>query len=145
MGARLWAAAHLLIDLLLEAAAEVLAAHPNGVHVRQVLVDGPLPAQIERLRVAKRVGDNVVLKELGALDEARDVSEDDVQVGVAPVRIVDEILGEDGAKGGLVLGDEPRPLGQHEAQPADEGRDILLRQAQLRPHAARDEGRDAAR
>mmetsp|Transcript_13615 Transcript_13615/g.40865 ORF Transcript_13615/g.40865 Transcript_13615/m.40865 type:complete len:216 (-) Transcript_13615:1125-1772(-) len=113
---------HLEEQLLLQLARDVVAPLPHGAHSRLVPVDRPLAAQVQRLLVAKRVGDDVVLSELGALDEEGQVAGDHVEVAVPPMRIVAQVLLKNRAEGGLVLGDQPRPLVEHEAEGADKQR-----------------------
>ena len=70
--------------------------------------------------VAKGVGDDILRGKLAVLQEERHVADDHVEVAVAPVRVLADVLLEDRAEGGLVLGDEPRPLFEHEAHRLDD-------------------------
>mmetsp|Transcript_7278 Transcript_7278/g.23964 ORF Transcript_7278/g.23964 Transcript_7278/m.23964 type:complete len:432 (-) Transcript_7278:91-1386(-) len=93
----------LLAELVEQAGREVRAAAPQAVHGRAVAVYCPLAAQVDGLRVAERVREEVEVRQLGALHEARQRAVDDVEVGVAPVGVVLEPGRKDLAKGGLVL------------------------------------------
>mmetsp|Transcript_44481 Transcript_44481/g.144382 ORF Transcript_44481/g.144382 Transcript_44481/m.144382 type:complete len:227 (-) Transcript_44481:581-1261(-) len=106
-------------QLLLQLPREVVAPLPHGTHPRLIPVDRPLAAQVQRLLVAKRVGDDVVLLELRSRHEERQVADHHVEVAVPPVTVAVEVLAEDGAEGRLVLGDQPRPLVKHEAKRLD--------------------------
>ena len=67
-----------------------------------------------------------------------------VRVSGPPVGVVGEVVGEDGAEGGLVLGDEPRPLLEHVAHARGEGARVGGVEVQLGRHARGDERGDAA-
>ena len=60
----------------------------------------------------------ILALQLGALNKERQVAYDHIQIGVAPMRVVAEKVLEDGAKCGLVLGDEARPLVKEQPQRA---------------------------
>jgi len=45
----------------------------------------PLPSQVEGLLVAERVGDDLVVRQLGPLDEEGQISNHHIQIAVAPV------------------------------------------------------------
>ena len=157
---------HLLKELILQPGAQVLAALPHAVDRRSVLVEGPLPAEVHRLHVAERVRHDVVVQQLVTLDEPRQLPEHlrecgrcvsgvawrraavalphHVEVAVAPVRVVREVLAEDRAKRRLVLGDQSRPLLEHVPHPVDDRGGVRRRVAHLRRHRPPEERRQPA-
>ena len=80
---------HLVKELILQARPQMLTRLPYVVDHGHVLVHGPLTAQVDRLGVTEGVGDDVMVHQLRPLDEPGQLAEDDVEVGVAPVRVVD--------------------------------------------------------
>ena len=82
--------------------------------------------------------------ELSLLNKERHVADHHIQIAVPPVRVPAKVLVEDGAERRLVLGHEPRPLVEHEADRAYEQRRILHGHCELFPHTQPEELREAS-
>ena len=103
-------------------ASQVRAARPQVIDVRHVAVRGELAAQVQSEDVAKVVGEDVVVSELRELDVERQIARDQVDVGVRPVGVGPQVLGEDDAVRRLVLGDDVRELAEGCAEERDQTR-----------------------
>ena len=98
------------------------AARPQAIDVRRIAVGGELAAQVQPEDVAKVVGEDVVVSELRELDVERQIARDQVDVGVRPVGVGSQELGENDAVRRLVLGDDVRELAEGHAEERDETR-----------------------
>ena len=88
----------------------------------RVAVRGKLAAQIEAEDVAKMVREDVEIAQLRQLNVQREVARELVNVGVRPVGVGPQVLGEDDAVRRLVLGDDVRELAEGCAEERDQTR-----------------------
>mmetsp|Transcript_21405 Transcript_21405/g.68362 ORF Transcript_21405/g.68362 Transcript_21405/m.68362 type:complete len:213 (+) Transcript_21405:598-1236(+) len=99
----------LVLQLRLEAGAEVGALPPEVVDRVVVAVNRELAPQVEARRVAVREGDDVLLGELAPLEEGRQAPHDHVEVAISPMRVPEQIVREEATVRRLVLCNQPRP------------------------------------
>lgn len=84
--------------------AQILAMSPHLIDLLGIIpVEGELPPQIQLILIAESIGDNVIIRPLLLRHPARHVAEYHVDIGVSPMRIIGEVVGEDVSKGGLVF------------------------------------------